>query len=230
MKITLKEPLRVFVGYDSREDIAYRVARQSILDHCSVNVEVTPIKMEEMRAAGLYWRDVDPLSSTEFSFTRFLTPALAGYKGWAVFCDGDFLFRKDLTEVIFYESGQYAVRVVQHNYRPPEAYKMDNQIQHQYPRKNWSSFMLMNCGHEAMKALSPPIVNTESGAYLHQFKWLPDELIGQLPLTFNYLEGWNQPVDEPDPVAVHFTRGGPWFKDWVDVEYGRDWLEVSKRI
>jgi hypothetical protein len=107
---------------------------------------------------------------------------------------------------------------------------MDNQIQHQYPRKNWSSFMLMNCGHEVMKALSPPIVNTESGAYLHQFKWLPDELIGQLPLTFNYLEGWNQPVDEPDPVAVHFTRGGPWFKDWVDVEYGRDWLEVSKRL
>ena len=27
------------------------------------------------------------------------------------------------------------------------------------------------------------------------------------------------------PAAVHYTRGGPWFDDWKDVDYADLWLK-----
>ena len=222
--------LRVFIGYDSREDIAYQVARASLIRHASIPVEVFPIKQSELREEGLYWRPIDPLSSTEFSFTRFLTPYLAGYSGWALFCDCDFLFRGDIATLMDYADGAKACLVVPHDYRPTEAVKMDNRAQHQYPRKNWSSFMLINCEHEQVQKLTPELVNVASGMYLHRFEWLTDDAIGHLPIAFNYLEGWYTKDDCPNPIAVHFTRGGPWFKDHTNVEYGDEWMRASKSL
>ena len=223
-----RSDLRVFVGWDSREDIAYQVCRKSILKHASIPVDIQPIKQSELREQGLYWREHDPLSSTEFSFTRFLTPHLAGYDGWALFCDCDFLFRGDIAAITDYMDGAKACFVVQHDYRPTEAVKMDNKAQHLYPRKNWSSFMFINCSHPQVKALTPEVVNRESGMYLHRFQWLTDDVIGSLPVAWNYLEGWYFRHDCPNPIAVHFTRGGPWFRDYMEVEYARDWLEASR--
>jgi hypothetical protein len=62
--------LRIYIGWDSREDIAYQVARQSILENASIPVEVHPIKRDELIAEGLYTREVDPLASTEFTYSR----------------------------------------------------------------------------------------------------------------------------------------------------------------
>ena len=220
--------LRVFIGWDSREEIAYEVCRKSILRHASIPVDIQPIKQSELRERGLYTREFDPLSSTEFSFTRFLTPYLAGYDGWAVFMDCDFLLRGDIAGLMDYADGAKACFVVQHDYRPFEKVKMDGQAQHQYPRKNWSSFMFMNCSHPEVKALTPEVVNRESGMFLHRFQWLKDESIGSLPIAWNYLEGWYTRDHCPNPIAVHFTRGGPWFRDYMEVEYAREWLEASR--
>jgi len=222
--------MRVFIGYDRREDIAYRVAKASLLKHSSIPLEITPVVQNDLRYRGIYQREPDPLSSTEFSFTRFLTPYLAGYTGWALFCDCDFLFRGDIASVTDYMDGAKAVMCVPHEYTPPETVKMDGKAQHQYPRKNWSSFMLFNCEHPQVKTLTPEVVNTQTGMYLHRFQWLADDLIGELPIAFNYLEGWHTKDDCPNPIAVHFTRGGPWFKDWVDVEYAAEWNAVAKKI
>lgn len=222
--------LRVFIGYDAREDIAYRVARASLLRHTSIPVEITPLVQSELRHSGIYWREFDPLSSTEFSFTRFLVPHLAGYKGWALFCDCDFLFRGDIAAVTDYMDGTKAVLCVPHQYRPTEAVKMDGQTQHQYERKNWSSFMLINCGHEQVKDLTPNEVNTRTGLYLHRFRWLTNDVIGELPIAFNYLEGWHTKNDCPNPIAVHFTRGGPWFNEWQNVEYAAEWNAEAARV
>jgi hypothetical protein len=222
-----RSDLRVFVGWDSREDIAYQVCRKSILKHASIPVDIQPIKQSELREQGLYWREHDPLSSTEFSFTRFLTPHLAGYDGWAVFCDCDFLFRGDIAAITDYMDGAKACFLVKHDYRPTEAVKMDNKTQHQYPRKNWSSFMFINCGHNQVKALTPEVVNRETGMYLHRFEWLTDDVIGELPIAWNYLEGWHTRDQCPNPIAVHFTRGGPWFADYMDVEYGEEWMREA---
>ena len=220
--------MKVFIGWDSREDIAYQACRKSLLKHASIPLDIQPIKQSELRERNLYWRETYPLSSTEFSFTRFLTPYLAGYDGWAVFMDCDFLLRGDIAGLMDYADGAKACFVVQHDYRPFEKVKMDNKAQHQYPRKNWSSFMFMNCSHPEVKALTPDVVNRESGMFLHRFQWLKDESIGSLPIAWNYLEGWYTKDHCPNPIAVHFTRGGPWFRDYMEVEYAREWLEASR--
>ena len=170
--------LKVFIGYDSREDIAYQVCRESLARNSSIWLDIKPIKIQDMRERNLYWRENDPLSSTEFSFTRFLTPYLAGYDGWALFCDCDFLFRRDIAGLLGYADRTKACVLVKHDYRPAETVKMDNKPQHLYYRKNWSSFMLFNCGHEAIRELTPDVVNESTGMYLHQFEW-----IAHFPMT-----------------------------------------------
>src|SRR3546814_6789869 len=89
-------PFRVFVGYDSREDMAFRVCESSMRRRSSIALDIRPIVQSELRPRGLYWRPADPLASTEFTYTRFLTPYLAGYQGWALFCDCDFLWLADV--------------------------------------------------------------------------------------------------------------------------------------
>lgn len=215
--------MKVFIGWDSREDIAYQVCKASILRHTSIPVDIQPVVQSELRQRGVYTRESDPFSSTEFSFTRFLTPYLTGYTGWAVFVDCDFLFRGDIAGLMDYADGAKACLAVQHDYRPSETVKMDNKAQHQYPRKNWSSFMFINCAHPQVKTLTPEVVNRESGMFLHRFQWLTDDVIGSLPIAWNYLEGWYTRDHCPNPIAVHYTRGGPWFPGYQDVEYAEEW-------
>lgn len=222
--------LKVFIGWDRREDGAYQVAKHSMELYSSIPLDIVPIKQHELREQGIYTRPVDALASTEFSLTRFLTPYLAGYSGWALFCDCDFLFRGDIATLLDYADGAKACFVVPHDYRPTEAVKMDNKAQHQYPRKNWSSFMFINCEHEQVKRLTPEIVNVATPAYLHRFEWLTDDVIGHLPIAYNYLEGWYSRNDCPNPIAVHMTRGTPLFKDWTHVEYGKEWMAMAAMV
>ena len=107
---------------------------------------------------------------------------------------------------------------------------MDGRQQTTYPRKNWSSLVLYNCGHAANRALTPAAVNTQSGAYLHRFQWLDDELIGSLPETWNWLEGGSRPPADGPPKVVHYTRGGPWFDDWQQVEYAQHWRDEATAL
>jgi hypothetical protein len=78
-------PFKIFIGWDRREDIAYQVAKKSIEDRASIPVEIIPLKQHELRDTGIYTRPTDKLASTEFTFTRYLVPYLADYKGWALF-------------------------------------------------------------------------------------------------------------------------------------------------
>lgn len=221
---------RVFVGWDSREDIAYQVARHSLLQNASIDVDVIPIKLDEMVKEGLYTRDIDPLASTEFTYSRFLVPHLAGFEGWALFCDCDFLFFGDVADLLEYQLPEYAVACVKHDYTPKEATKMDGKAQTIYPRKNWSSFMLFNCGHPSTLNLTPETVNSQTGAYLHRMQWALDDEIGEIPTEWNWLEGWNEKPETGKPDAVHYTRGGPWFDEWQNVAYADEWNAQAKAV
>ncbi|WP_245318995.1 MULTISPECIES: glycosyltransferase [Mesorhizobium] len=220
----MTDAFRVFVGWDSREPIAYDVARHSLLKNASVPVSVIPIKQDELRARELYWREKDPLASTEFTYTRFLTPFLADYTGWALFCDCDFLWLGDVAGLLEYTKSNKAVYCVQHDYTPKATTKMDGVVQTSYPRKNWSSLMLFNCAHPSVKSLTPEVVNRESGAYLHRMQWVADEDLGSLPVEWNWLEGWNEKPALGTPKAVHYTSGGPWFAEWQNVDYADLWI------
>ena len=134
-----------FIGYDSKEDIAYRVCKQSLLSNSTIDIKALALKQYELRSRGLYKRNADPLASTEFTYTRFLVPALVNYSGWAVFCDCDLLFLKDVKFLFENLSDDKAVYCVKHDYSPSEKHKMDGKKQTIYPRKNWSSFIIFNC-------------------------------------------------------------------------------------
>ena len=226
--MTSPSRFKVFIGYDSREDIAYEVAKRSILDH--MDAEVVALRLDDLREMGLYWRPADPMSATEFSFSRFLVPHLCNYRGRALFMDCDFLVRHSLARLLDYNDPGKAVWVVKHDYEPTALVKMDGQAQRRYPRKNWSSFMWFNCEHFACYNLSPLMVNEETGMYLHRFLWCSDDHIGELPMTFNYLEGWHTRAQVPDPTCVHFTEGGPWFDGCRNVEYAYEWNQTAGRV
>ena len=216
--------LNIYIGYDSKEDIAYRVCKYSILKRSRSNIKITSLKLYELVAKKLYMRDIDPLASTEFTYSRFLVPALNNYKGWAIFCDCDFIFFEDISNILNDIDKSKAVYCVQHDYTPKEKHKMDGQKQTIYPRKNWSSFILFNCSHPSNKKLNLDLVNSETGSFLHQFKWLEDNEIGSLDERWNWLEGWTSNHNNKKPFAVHYTRGGPWFDEWQDVEFASEWI------
>lgn len=223
-------PFPVYVGFDPRESIAYDVCRHSILSRTREAVDVIPLVQQELRERKLYWRPGDPLASTEFTYTRFLVPALAGYKGWALYCDCDFLWLADIKDLITLADDRFAAMCVHHDHRPTEAMKMDGRVQTLYPRKNWSSLILYNCGHPSNAALTPDLVNRETGSFLHRFAWLKDEEIGVIPETWNWLEGWCEKLSGGHPNVVHYTRGGPWFEKWRDVDYGDLWLKETESL
>ncbi|MBD1548985.1 glycosyltransferase [Roseibium aggregatum] len=221
------EKLKIYIGYDSREEIAWQVCRHSLLRHTSSDIEIYPLKQKTLRELGLYNRPADN-ASTEFSLTRFLTPYLAAHDGWTIFCDCDFLYTTDVNKVLSYADRSKAVYVVKHDYVPKNAVKMDAQTQTTYPRKNWSSFILFNNAHPHVKALTPEVINSESPAFLHRFNWIPeDELIGELPLTWNFLAG-EYPMPEKTPEVIHYTNGGPWFSNWQGVDYADFWIAEKK--
>ncbi len=223
-------PLRVYIGWDSREDIAYQVAKLSIENLASVPVEVIPLKQKILRKDGLYWRDVDALAATEFTFTRFLIPELNNFDGWALFIDCDFVFLDDVKNIFDQADDKYAIMCAQHDYTPEEGVKMDGQKQTQYPRKNWSSMMLINCGHPSNKQVTKDFVNDphKTGAFLHRFSWLDNEEIGKLSHEYNWLVGWYKEPKDGSPKALHYTEGGPWFKQYENCEYANEWYRVER--
>ena len=214
--------MKVYVGYDTREDIAYQVCEHSIKRR-NGRTEIIPLKQKDLREKGIYYREVDKLASTEFTFTRFFIPYLNDYKGWAVFCDCDFVWRISPTELEQYCDDSKAVVCVQHDYKPKEGLKMDGQVQLVYPRKNWSSMVLWNCGHPKNKALTPELLNKETGKFLHRFSWLDDSDIGNLPPIYNWLVGWYKEPKDGTPKILHYTEGGPWFENYRDCEYADVW-------
>lgn len=222
--------VNVFIGWDRREPIAADVCQFSMEKNSTVPVDIRMLKQDDLRERLLYTRPRDVQSSTEFTFTRFLVPRLMDYKGWAIFCDCDFLWLGDVKDLIAQADDQYAVMVVKHDYRPQNTIKMDGKRQEYYPRKNWSSMVLFNCGHPKNQWLTPYHINQASGQELHRFSWLDDRDIGSISPEWNWLVGWyHQPWDGV-PRALHFTEGGPWFDNYRDCEYADVWLDYQSRL
>lgn len=151
------------------------------------------------------------------------------YKGWALFCDSDMIFLSDIKKLWELKDESKAVMVYKHQHLVRgEQIKMDGRQQLGYHRKNWSSFIMFNCGHESNKSLTPERVNTASGSDLHAFFWLKDDEIGELPNGYNYISGVS-PMLPPErgnrPYVVHYSMGGPWFAECQDCPYAQFWMD-----
>lgn len=242
----VKSPV-IYIGYDEREDIAFEVAAESIRRTASKPINIVPLKQEALRRAGLYNRshynvgeqrydcfDRKPFS-TDFSFTRFLVPALNQYEGLALFMDCDMLIRSDVWELfdVLCKDQSKAVWCVHHDYNPTQTRKMDGKRQEVYNRKNWSSFVVWNCLHDSNKNLTISDVSVKDGSWLHSFSWLQDDEIGSIPKEWNWLDNWSPEFMEAK--NAHFTTGGPQFSNWkpnrdADIRYAEEWKAIANNL
>jgi lipopolysaccharide biosynthesis glycosyltransferase len=211
--------LTVWIGYDKQFDENTNVQLQSIKKFSSIPVEVKYLKLEELPLT----RTRDPLQSTDSAFTRWLVPYLANYEGWHLYMDSDMMVRHDLMELWKLRDESKSVSVVMHPNYTLEDIKFNSKPQSKYRRKNWSSLMLFNAKH--CKTLTLDYVNTASGLDLHQFKWIDDDVIGELPKEWNHLVGCEPP--NINACIVHWTLGGPWFSDFNSVEYADEWRNYT---
>ena len=214
--------IRIFIGFDERETVAWHVLTHSILERSSEPVCFVPLALSNL--GKLMWREKNPLQSTDFSFSRFLTPFLSAYEGWSLFMDCDMLVLDDISKLWALRDDRFAVMCIKHDHQPAEKVKFLGAPQTPYAKKNWSSVMLFN--NARCRALTPEYVNTASGLELHQFKWLEnDSLIGDLPEKWNHLVGYTSP--NSNAANVHFTLGGPYFSEYADCEFSREWNEAK---
>ncbi|TDV25336.1 hypothetical protein C7405_1238 [Paraburkholderia caballeronis] len=219
--------LRVFIGFDPVETVAYNVLQHSIQSRASKPVTIAPISLRQL--GPLMRRPRDQLQSTDFSFSRFLTPYLSDYDGWSLFIDCDMLVVDDIASLFDLADDRYAVMVVKHDHRPKEAIKFLGSTQTRYEKKNWSSVMLVN--NAKCRALTPDYVNTASGLDLHQFKWLEhDDLIGELPHRWGHLVGYDETVPIEQLSLLHFTVGGPYFSSYRSTDYADAWFAERERM
>jgi lipopolysaccharide biosynthesis glycosyltransferase len=195
----------------------------SIYRQSSRPVAIVPVNLANLK--GIFNRARDPKQSNDFSFSRFLVPYLCNYEGQGIFFDCDQMLRTDIAEIfsVIDEQPGKAVYVVKHTYEPRDDIKYLNTVQYKYPRKNWSSVVLWNCGHQKNRIITPQFINISDGLKLHRFTWLEDNEIGELDLRWNWLVGeYDQPPK--DVKNVHWTVGGPYFDEYANANFSQEWF------
>lgn len=213
----------IYVGFDPREAVAYHTFCQSVISRSSVPVSFIPL-----HAPLLNNFDGQRDGTNAFIYSRFLVPYLCGYRGWAIFVDGDMVVTDDISKLWGMRNDHIfdkALCVVKHDYKTRHRRKyIGSPIENDnadYPKKNQSSVILWNCGHYGNRILTPEFVREAPGSLLHRFEWLRDEQIGELPIEWNSLEGESSCSD--DPKLIHHTLGIPGFKHYAASKYSREW-------
>ena len=217
------DSITLVVGFDQREAISYHTFCQSVLEKSSLPVRFIPLAENTLA----FYRESHKNISNRFIFSRFLTPYLLGFHGMAVYADGDMVCQADIAELLDLFDPSKAVQLVQHNYETKSSKKYLNNTNINYPRKNWSSLVIFNCGHPSNRILTPAYIEERDGAHLHRFGWLKDEEIGALPAEWNWLA--TEYDDNPAAKIVHYTLGTPCFKDYRQAEMSEAWWKANAR-
>ena len=216
--------VKIYIGFDQRESVAYHTFVQSLIDHASIPLDITPLAVKTLKGYEEKHED----KSNDFVYSRFLTPFLNDFKGWAIFVDGDMICQTDIKELLDLRDNSKALQVVKHDYKTKANQKYLGNINQDYPRKNWSSVILWNCAHPKHKILTPDFIANTSGKYLHRFSWLDDNEIGELPKEWNWLA--TEYPNNKKANIIHYTLGAPCFKDYRNTEMSDIWLKKYDRL
>ena len=217
------EIIKIVVGFDQREAIAFHTFTQSVIEKSSLPITFIPLAINTLKGYTETHND----RSNDFIYSRFLTPYLCNFEGWAIFADGDMICQTDIKELWDLKDQSKAVLVVKHNYQTKAHKKYLGNINENYPKKNWSSLVLWNCSHPKHKILTPNFIANQTGKYLHRFSWLDEIDIGELPIEWNWL-AIEYPPNEASKL-IHFTLGTPCFNTFRETEMASYWLKTHKR-
>ncbi len=210
-------PIPIFIGYDPREAVAFHTCVNSIIRMASRPVAIMPLALNLFKD----YNETHTDGSNQFIYSRFLVPHLMGYNNWAIFIDGDMIVRDDIVKLWELRELSMDVMVVKHDYQTRMTEKYLGAKNENYPRKNWSSVILWNCGSYPNRKLTPEFVEKATGAELHRFTWIDDNRIGELPPEWNWLP------DEYGPnlnaKLLHYTLGTPCFHEFATTPQGNEW-------
>ena len=215
--------IKIVVGFDQRESVAYHTFCQSIIEHASVPISFTPLAINTLKG----YKETHTDKSNDFIYSRFLTPHLNQYQGWAIFADGDMICQADIKELWDLRDESKALLVVKHDYQTKAHQKYLGNTNENYPRKNWSSVILWNCKHPKHKILTPDFIASQTGKYLHRFSWLDDNDIGELPMEWNWLA-----IEYPEnrqAKLIHYTLGTPCFEDYKNTDMAELWYSAYNK-
>ncbi len=218
------EKINIVIGFDQRESVAFHTFVQSIIEKASIPVNITPLAINSLKD----YKETHEDKSNDFIYSRFLTPYLNNFEGWAIFLDGDMICQTDIKELWDLRDEKKALLVVKHNYQSKAKKKYLGNINENYPRKNWSSVILWNCSHPKHKVLTPNFIAEQTGKYLHRFSWLNDDDIGDLPLAWNWL-AIEYPINM-EAKLIHYTLGTPCFREYSSTDMAEAWQDAYKRI
>lgn len=218
----------IYHGFDPREEYGSHTFVSSVLARASRPVSFTPLHLPLFRS--FYSQRA---GTNAFTFTRFLIPFLQGFRGWALFADGaDMICKADIAELWALRFANHAVQVVKHDYRTKHPRKYVGTCMEaandDYEGKNWSSLMLINCSHFAWRQMTPEAVETMPPLDLLQFKFIPADRIGELPLEWNWLA--DEYGENPDAKLLHWTAGIPGFPAYADTAQADDWAREACRV
>lgn len=219
----------LFFGFDPREEVGAHTFVSSVIHHASEPVAFTPLHLPMLSEYDGGQRD----GTNAFIYSRFLVPHLMGYKGWAIFVDGcDMVCKGDIAELWALRKDRHAVMVVKHDYRTkhPRKYvgtamEADNA---DYPCKNWSSVMLINCAHPGWRDITPEKVATMKGAQLHRFTFLQPDEVGDLPMYWNWLA--DEYGESRDAKLIHWTAGIPAWPAYTNAPMADDWAAARCKV
>ena len=220
----------VFARFDEREAVGYHTFCASVIEHCSEPVSISPLHLgalQKVYSGG--HRD----GTNAFIYSRFLIPYLMGYSGFAIFVDGaDMIVKDDIAKLWAMRDPFKAVQVVKHDYKTkhPRKYigtkmEADNA---DYPWKNSSSVMIINCSHYSWRHVTPQTVESMPGAYLHRFEFIDERFIGELPIEWNWL--CQEYGENENAKLVHYSIGVPAFPAYEDTEMAKDWFDAYRLV
>jgi len=217
----------IFIGHDQRESIAFHVLEQSIIDKCSAPVAIIPLSQRQLRGF-----DGQRDGTNGFIYSRFLVPELCDYQGFAIYLDSDMLLRDDLLKLWDLRDESKAIQVVKHDYHTKFRRKLIGTPMEaensSYEKKNQSSMILWNCGHRQNRILTTEYVSEAPGSVLHRFRWLTEDLIGEIPKEWNHL--CSEYPYSPEAKLVHFTLGSPCFSHYRKCDYSAEWHKTKEAV
>ena len=222
--------IQIFAGFDEREAVGYHTFCASVIEHCTEPVTISPLNLKALQKI---YHGGQRDGTNAFIYSRFLIPYLQNFTGWALFVDGaDMIVKDDIAKLWALRDPYKAVQVVKHDYKtkhprkyigtPMEAANGD------YEKKNWSSVMLINCAHYGWRKLTPDVIETVAGSYLHRFQFLEDRYVGELPSVWNHLA--DEMGQNDDAKLLHWTAGIPAWKHYKDAPHAADWFAAHAKV
>lgn len=208
----MSDTLRVFIGYDPRQPVAYNVLAHSVWSRASKPVSIVRLQLSclPIKRRGL----------TEFTYSRFLVPYLSEYEGHSVFLDSDMLCLGDIHELYALACvNELKQSTVESAEKPLSVHVVKNAR-----RFEWPSMMVFK--NDACRVLTPAFIDSDS-SNLYDLAWAAN--VGELHRDWNQIVGYDAP--NPNAKLIHYTQGIPCWPETKDCEFSDQWrAELRKSI